>query len=229
MDKFDVMDVNQKQREKIDFLESRIEWLETLQSQVLYVVEMLRWGDREKHSYVIGVFSNEWQAKQCGEIEKSWRGGKYEYEVKTIALNDWGDEDDKKYENHEQCRPRSFTYSTNWMGPVATSWYEVRDIPFVMKETSGKHLPKFEYKEFLESYSCGRIDIRGDTESPHGDEYGVRPMRTEDWNAFSDWLDDLDTTYQWTYQELLEGFEKETQTTIRWEPGAPELVLGDDK
>jgi hypothetical protein len=98
-----------------------------------------------------------------------------------------------------------------------------------MKETSGKHLPKFEYKEFLESYSCGRIDIRGDTESPHGDEYGVRPMRTEDWNAFSDWLDDLDTTYQWTYQELLEGFEKETQTTIRWEPGAPELVLGDDK
>ena len=57
MDKFDVMDVNQKQREKIDFLESRIEML---QSQVLYVVEMLRWGDREKHSYVIGVFSNEW-------------------------------------------------------------------------------------------------------------------------------------------------------------------------
>ena len=40
MDKFDVMDVNLKQREKIDFLESRIEMLK---SQVLYVVEMLRW------------------------------------------------------------------------------------------------------------------------------------------------------------------------------------------
>lgn len=226
MDKFDVMDVNQKQREEIDFLKSRIEML---QSQVLYVVEMLRWGDREKHSYVIGVFAQRLQARQCGEIEKSWRGGKYEYEVKSIALNDWDDEDGEKYENHEQTRPLSFTYSTNWMGPVATSWYEVRDIPFVMKESSGVLLPKKEYKEFLESYSCGRIDIRGDTESPWGDEYGVAPMRTEDWNAFSDWLDDLDTTYLWTYKELLEGFEKETQTTIRWAPGAPELVLGDDK
>lgn len=213
MDKFDVMDVNEKQREHIDFLESRIEML---QSQVLYVVEMLRWGDREKHSYVIGVFSNEWQAKQCGEIEKSWRGGKYEYEVKSIALNDWDDEDDKKYENHEQCRPRSFTYSVNWMGPVSTRWYEDRNIPFVMKETSGKHLPKFEYKEFLESYSCGRIDIRGDTESPHGDEYSVAPMRTEDWNTFGDWLDTLDTPYLWTYKELLVGFARQTGTVIRW-------------
>ena len=213
MDKFDVMDVNQKQREKIDFLESRIEMLK---SRVLYVVEMLRWGDRECHSYVIGVFSNEWQAKQCGEIEKSWRGGKYEYEVKSIVLNDWDDEDDKKYENHEQCRPRSFTYSTNWMGPISTSWYDKRGIPFVVKETSGKHLPKIEYKEYLESYSCGRIDIRGDTESPYGDEYGVLPMRTEDWNAFGDWLDDLDTTYQWSYEHLLEVFERETGITIRW-------------
>ena len=213
MDKFDVMDVNQKQREKIDFLESRIEML---QSQVLYVVEMLRYGDREKHSYVIGAFAQRWQARQCGEIEKSWRGGKYEYEVKSIVLNDWDDEDDKKYENHEQCRPRSFTYSVNWMGPVATSWYEKRDIPFVVKETSGKHLPKIEYKDYLESYSGGRIDIRGDTESPWGDEYGVAPMRTEDWNAFGDWLDDLDTTYQWTYRELLAGFVRQTGTAIRW-------------
>ena len=54
-------------------------------------------------------------------------------------------------------------------------------------------------------------------------------MRTEDWNAFSEWLDTLDTTYLWTYEELLDGFKKETQTTIRWAPGAPELVLGDDK
>ena len=213
MDKFDVMDVNQKQREKIDFLESRIEML---QSQVLYVVEMLRYGDREKHSYVIGVFAQRWQARQCGEIEKSWRGGKYEYEVKSIVLNDWDDEDDKKYENHEQCRPRSFTYSTNWMGPVHTRWYDERNIPFVMKETSGKHWPKKEYKDYLESYSCGRIDIRGDTESPHGDEYGVAPMRTEDWNAFSDWLDTLDTTYLWTYKELLVGFARQTGTVIRW-------------
>ena len=72
------------------------------------------------------------------------------------------------------------TYSTNCMGPVATSWYEVRDIPFVMKETSGKILPKTEYKEFLESYSCVRIDIRDDTKMVYDvwDEFSVAPMRT---------------------------------------------------
>ena len=50
------------------------------------------------------------------------------------------------------------SYSTNWMGPIATRWYEERDIPFEIRETSGKILPKTEYKHFLESYSCGRID-----------------------------------------------------------------------
>ena len=213
MDKFDVLAVNLKQREQIDFLNSRIE---TLKSQVLYVVEMLRWGDRSGHSYIAGIFDNEYDARQCGEIEKSWRADKYAYEITKITLNDWDDESGEKDEYHEQVRPRSFTYSTNWMGPISTSWYEKRDIPFVMKETSGKHLPKVKYREYLESYSCGRIDIRGDTESPYGDEYGVAPMRTEDWNAFGDWLDTLDTTYQWTYQELLDGFKNFTGITIRW-------------
>ena len=213
MDKFDVMDVNLKQREEIDFLNARIKALRT---QTLYVVEMLRSGSREKHSYIVSIFDNEHEARECGEIEKSWRAGKYEYEITKITLNDFDDESGEKYDHHEQCRPRSFTYSTNWMGPVSTRWYDERNIPFVMKETSGKHLPKFEYKEYLHEYSCGRIDIRGDTESPWGDEYGVVPMRTEDWNAFGDWLDDLDTTYQWTYRELLDGFARQTGTVIRW-------------
>jgi hypothetical protein len=75
--------------------------------RTLYVVEMLRWGDREQHSYVIGVFDSDDDAKQCGEIEKSWRGGKYEYEVKSIALNDWDDRDGEKYENHERYGGRN--------------------------------------------------------------------------------------------------------------------------
>jgi hypothetical protein len=75
--------------------------------RTLYVVEMLRWGDREQHSYVIGVFDSEYDAKQCGEIEKSWRGGKYEYEVKSIALNDRDDRDGEKYENHERYGGRN--------------------------------------------------------------------------------------------------------------------------
>ncbi|MDA8866169.1 hypothetical protein N9H77_01555 [Porticoccaceae bacterium] len=110
-------------------------------------------------------------------------------------------------------------YSTNWMGPIATRWYEDRNIPFEVRETSGKILPKVEYKHFLESYSCGRIDIYGLDESEHWggkSEYSVAPMRTEDWNALGDWLDKLESSVLLTYRELISDFEKEYGRGIRW-------------
>ena len=104
------------------------------------------------------------------------------------------------------------------MGPVATRWYDERNIPFVMKETSGKILPKTEYKEFLESYSCGRIDIRDDTKLGYDgwDEYSVAPMRSEDWNAFSDWLYNMQTEELWSYEKLMEHFQYYNKADIRW-------------
>ena len=111
------------------------------------------------------------------------------------------------------------SYSTNWMGPVATRWYEERNIPFEIRETCGKLLPKTEYKHFLESYSCGRIDIYGlDEEEYWGGkhEYGLAPMRTEDWNNFSDWLDEMQTEELWSYEELIEHFQYYNKADIRW-------------
>jgi hypothetical protein len=111
------------------------------------------------------------------------------------------------------------SYSTNWMGPISTKWYDDRDIPFVMKKTSGKHLPAVEYKDYLESYSCGRIDIYGlDSEEYYAgkNEYGVSPMRTEDWNDLSDWLDTLDTYELTTYEDLIDQFEHYHGKPIRW-------------
>ena len=113
----------------------------------------------------------------------------------------------------------SVSYSTNWMGPVATRWYEDNNIPFEWRETSGKILPKAKYKHFLESYSCGRIDIRGlDEEENYGGwgEYGVAPMLTEDWNAFSYWLDEMQTEDLWTYDKLIEHFQYYYKKEIRW-------------
>ena len=110
-------------------------------------------------------------------------------------------------------------YSTNWMGPIATRWYEDRNIPFEIRETSGKILPKTEYKHFLESYSCGRIDIYGLDESEHWggkSEYGVAPMLTEDWNAFSYWLDEMQTEELWSYEKLIEHFQYYNKAEIRW-------------
>lgn len=113
------------------------------------------------------------------------------------------------------------SYSTNWMGPISTRWYEERDIPFEMKKTTGNILPVVEYKEYLESYSCGRIDIRGldEEENYNGwSEYGVAPMLTEDWSLLSDWLDDLTTVGLWEYDMLISIFEAEVLNgrKIRW-------------
>ena len=111
------------------------------------------------------------------------------------------------------------SYSINWMGPVSTRWYEERDIPFVLKKTSGKILPVVEYKDFLEDYSCGRIDIYGlddDTYWCGKSEYSVAPMRAEDWNKFQDWLDELQTETLLTYKELISRFEKDYRKHIRW-------------
>ena len=64
----------------------------------VYVVTMYRWGDRESHSYVLGVWSNKELAGLHGGLECNWRGGKYEPKVTewTIDANehdtDWKDE-----------------------------------------------------------------------------------------------------------------------------------------
>ena len=111
------------------------------------------------------------------------------------------------------------SYSTNWMGPVNTKWYEDRDIPYVLKTTSGRFGPAKEYKDFTESYSCGRIDIRGLDEEEYycgQPEYGVSPMRTEDWNAFGDWLDNIKDESITTYKELIRQFEDHYGNKIRW-------------
>jgi len=47
----------------------------------IWIVEMLRWGDRANHSYVLGVYSKKHkaqkEAKQC-EVD---RGGKYTADI----------------------------------------------------------------------------------------------------------------------------------------------------
>tara|TARA_B110000091_G_scaffold194698_1_gene220780 strand:+ start:471 stop:656 length:186 start_codon:yes stop_codon:yes gene_type:complete len=53
----------------------------------MYVVEALRFGDRERHSYVVGVYSNKESAEAAVESETDWRGGKYECVVNEYELN----------------------------------------------------------------------------------------------------------------------------------------------
>ena len=111
------------------------------------------------------------------------------------------------------------SYSTNWMGPISTKWYEDRDIPFVMKRTKGiEPFPARDYKDY-EEYSCGRIDIYGLDEEEYyagKSEYGVNPMRHEDWYAFGEWLDNINDESLTTYKELIRQFEDHHGKPIRW-------------
>lgn len=53
----------------------------------VWVCQMLRWGERENHHYIVGVYSTERAARYAGEVEKSYRGGKYEFEVEEHVLD----------------------------------------------------------------------------------------------------------------------------------------------
>lgn len=114
------------------------------------------------------------------------------------------------------------TYSTNWMGPISTKWYEDNNIPYVSKKTSGDVLwgtPPTEYKDFTESYSCGRIDIYGLSEQDHWggkSEYSVGVMKSESWNLLSDFLDTYKTEDLVSPDVLFGEFEKETGHKIEW-------------
>jgi hypothetical protein len=53
----------------------------------VYVVQMYRWGEVEKHSYIEGVYDSLAKAKSSGEWERINRGGKYAPQIKELELN----------------------------------------------------------------------------------------------------------------------------------------------
>jgi hypothetical protein len=57
----------------------------------VFVTTMYRYGDKDSHSYVLGVWSNEKLAWAAGNTESFWRGGKYMPEVTewTIDANEF--------------------------------------------------------------------------------------------------------------------------------------------
>ena len=52
----------------------------------VYIVEALRFGDRESHSYIVGVFNSKEVAEYAAKVEECWRGGKYECQVDKFEI-----------------------------------------------------------------------------------------------------------------------------------------------
>lgn len=68
----------------------------------VFAVEMNRWGDRENHHYILGVYSTIRLACEAGLSHREWRDGKYEpCVVETIVdsgkRTTWA-------ENSDECR-----------------------------------------------------------------------------------------------------------------------------
>ena len=123
----------------------------------------------------------------------------------------------------------SVTYDTNWMGPVSIEWYKKRGLTRNITETLTEEsalvvLGKnnvgdvIEYDNITTRYCAGRIDVRDDSKDGYDgwDEYSIAPMLEEDWSALGDWLWDLETEEQLSYDELMNRFEKETGHKIMW-------------
>lgn len=86
------------------------------------------------------------------------------------------------------------SYSTNWMGPIRQAWCN----------------------EHGDYWSGGRIDIYGVPGEHYPIEYGLPIMHSEDWNALSYWLDEMQTEELWTYEKLIEHFQYWYKKEIRW-------------
>lgn len=122
------------------------------------------------------------------------------------------------------------TYSTTWMGPISLDWYRKRGLTrkqktTIQSEDVAKSLGRqvgdtVEYDEPTVSYSGGRIDIYGvDPTEYYGGrhEYGLPVMHSEDWGALSHWLYHHETPELWTYDELIDTFERKClKRKIRW-------------
>lgn len=63
-----------------------------------YIVTMYRWGERDNHSYVLGVFDDEQEAIRAGKEHGEHRGGKYDPEVieTEIGLICMGERNDSR-------------------------------------------------------------------------------------------------------------------------------------
>lgn len=66
-------------------------------TKAIYIVTAYRWGDREQHSYNLGVFTHKSKAISCADSHAQWRGGKYACVVEVCALNKF--DNGGKFEN----------------------------------------------------------------------------------------------------------------------------------
>ena len=54
----------------------------------VYAVIMYRWGEKDKHSYMLGVYSKKENAIKAADEEENYRGIKYTAEILEIIIDE---------------------------------------------------------------------------------------------------------------------------------------------
>lgn len=118
-----------------------------------------------------------------------------------------------------------YTYFLNCMGPVSMSWYEERGLTYIETKVIdtefksklwGKKLgEEYQVLKISQRYSCGRVDIHH-PDTIYNDEYGVSIMKESSWVLLGSWLGQLKTKHLVSYNQLIEMFERETNSSIEW-------------
>jgi len=61
----------------------------------MFVVTAYRYGDTERHSYVVGIANTLDRAKKWADAETEYRGGKYECQILQMRVNETFREDNR--------------------------------------------------------------------------------------------------------------------------------------
>lgn len=65
-----------------------------MSDKTVYTVAAYRWGERDNHSYIVGVYSKKAAALKAAQAEQDYRGGnKYACEVLEWTLDEGIEED----------------------------------------------------------------------------------------------------------------------------------------
>lgn len=80
--------------DRVEILEAQLAHCKKKDETSVYVVTMYRYGEPEKHSYVLGVWSTYEAAIKAGDLEKEWRGNKYlptitKWEIDGNEFGEW--------------------------------------------------------------------------------------------------------------------------------------------
>lgn len=114
----------------------------------------------------------------------------------------------------------TISYSTNWCGPISMKWYRDRGLTVVetvvQEEDSILHKKGeiYDLETTIESWSGGRIDVRGTGLGPYGEEIELPIMRGDCYQRFSDWLDTFKTDDVWTLDQIVELYERDNPKII---------------